>query len=115
MKKIFLVFIISFAFTAGVVAGEEVASYSSEVEATSVYELMKTYQENQNTDTSGLAAKFAFLASVRLNLHVGDEIVGVVMEGGKISEVVEGGLDDPTMELKTQENISTQLQPQSSP
>lgn len=115
MKKLFLFFIISISLISTVAAGQVDESYSAEVEVQSVYELMKTYQEKQDTDASGLAAKFAFLASVRLNLHVGDEIVGVVMEGGKISEVREGGLDDPAMELKTSRkyfnSIATSEQP----
>lgn len=99
MKKLFLISIISIALIAGIGAGEESASDS--VQEKSIYELLKTYQNLQDTDTVGLAAKFAFLASAKINLHIGDEIVGVVMEGGKISEVKEGGLDDPTIEIKT--------------
>lgn len=101
MKKIFLFFIISLVSISGIAAGQEAASDSPQPATRSVYELMKTYQEKHDTDTSGRAAKFAFLASAKLNLHVGDETVGVVMEGGKISEVVEGGVEDPTMEFKT--------------
>ncbi|MBU2560078.1 hypothetical protein KKA03_04195 [archaeon] len=110
MKKLFLIFIISLVLTGGSVAGED-----EEVEAKSVYDLLKTYQEAQDTDTSGLAAQFAFLASARLNLHVGDETVGVVLEDGKISDVKEGGVNDPTMELKTSRkyfnSIATSEQP----
>ncbi len=101
MKKIFLFFIIFIVLTGGTAIGQEGPSDSSVLETQSVYELLKTYQSMQGTEGAGLPERLSFLASAKVNLHIGDEIVGVVMEDVLISEVVQGGIEDPTMELKT--------------
>jgi hypothetical protein len=101
MKKIFLFFITLIALTGGVVAGQEAESYFSQVEAMSVYELIKSYQEKQSTYNIKIPEQFSFLTSAKINLIVGDETIGLVLADGAISSVHEGGIEDPTIEFKT--------------
>lgn len=101
MKKIFLIFIISLAAISGVAVGQEAASDSLQIESKSVYELIKSYQAMQGSKGTGLPKQASFLASAKINLIVGDETVGVVLQDGAIDSVSEGGVEDPTIEFKT--------------
>ncbi len=101
MKKMLLAFVIAFVFISGFAEGQE-ASSTLDLETLSVYKLIKGYQARQTTgDGGGLPSQLSFLASARINLHVGTETVGIIVEDGRISEVVKEGVEDPTTEFKT--------------
>jgi hypothetical protein len=99
MKKI-LFFIIVLAALGGIVQGQEARSTSSDLESKTVYDLILTYQAVQ-VGGGELPGPLASLASAKINLHVGTETVGIVVEDGKISEVVKDGFKKPTTEIKT--------------
>ncbi len=80
-----------------------VSGQESNVEGMTVYEILQDRMDNYNrfVEKSGFPEQFSFLTSARVNLYVDSETIGVVLEGGKIVEVVKGGIADPTNEFKT--------------
>jgi len=94
--KIALVF---FVFLIGTAAASEDAG----LEKRTLYELVKGRQDGfskslERISSSGPASR---LSSARINLYVGAEVAGIVLENGKITEVVNGKLENPTVEFKT--------------
>ncbi len=56
---------------------------------------------NAFVERQGAPPGFDVLTDARVNLIVDSQVVGLVIDGGKIVEVVKGGIDDPTNEFKT--------------
>lgn len=80
------------------------ATYGAEIDLNKpVYDLLDDNKGSFNkfAEEGGIPSQFSFLTSARINLYVDNEIVGIVMEGGRITELVKGGLNDPTNEFKT--------------
>lgn len=103
MKKFLLALAVAIAFMGGFAAGQETKPFSDNLESASLYEIFQKFWASQNAmgQGGGLPAQLSFLTSAKINIHAGEETVGIVLEGGKISAVIEGGLDGPSMEFKT--------------
>lgn len=103
MKKFLLALAVAIAFMGGFAAGDETKPFSDNLESASLYEIFQKFWASQNGmgQGGGLPAQLSFLTSAKINIHAGEETVGIVLEGGKISAVIEGGLDGPSMEFKT--------------
>ena len=99
MKRIFLILLICLVSVGTIAQADE--HESDPLDAYSAYELVKMYQEQQGPGDAGLPEQASFLASAKINLIVGADTVGVVMDGGAIESVNDGAIDDPTIEFKT--------------
>lgn len=76
-------------------------------EAQMLLEKLEGNQERINAylEGSGIPGPLKGFTSGSYNIHIGDETVGVVMEGGKLEEVKEGGVDNPTTEIWADEEL----------
>lgn len=84
-------------------AGEQIDSEQTQI-------LLQKLQDNQEEinkylETSGVPEPLKAFASGRYTVHVGNETVGIVMEGGKLEEVKEGGVENPTSEIWADEDL----------
>lgn len=64
---------------------------------------------NEYLESSGIPAPLKGFTSGRYNLHIGDETVGVVMDGGKLEEVKEGGVENPTTDIYADEELIAEI------
>ncbi len=66
-------------------------------------ELVEDEQEDLNAfvETSNVPGALRGFATGRYIVHVDDETVGIVLEGGKITGIMDGGIEDPTNEIWT--------------
>ncbi len=71
-----------------------------------VYETMqeKSNAYNSFVEEQGVPSFLAILTDARVNLIVDSEVVGLVIKGNRIANVVRGGIKDPTNELKMSGN-----------
>lgn len=69
----------------------------------SLLELVKAEQASYNEymETGDIPGVMRSFASGRYIVHVDDEIVGIVLEDGMITQVRDGGIEDPTNEIWT--------------
>jgi hypothetical protein len=69
----------------------------------SLLELVKAEQEsyNQFMETAEIPGVLRGFASGRYIVHVDDDTIGIVLEGGFITEVRDGGIEDPNTEIWT--------------
>jgi len=84
-------------------AGEQIELEQAQV-------LLQKLQDNQEQindylESSGVPAPLMGFASGRYTVHVGNETIGIVMEGGKLEEVKEGGVENPTSEIWADEDL----------
>ncbi len=116
MRWTLLLIFILFAVP-GVLAEEELppeaALYAEELgeldpeQAAMLLEKLEGNQDaiNEYLESSGIPAPLKGFTSGRYNLHIGDDTVGIVMEDGKLEEVAEGGVEDPTTEIWADEEL----------
>jgi hypothetical protein len=89
----------------------EAALYAGEdfnpEEAAMLLEKLEGNQDaiNAYLEGSGIPAPLKGFTSGRYNLHIGNETVGVVMKDGKLEEVAQGGVLDPTTEIWADEEL----------
>ncbi len=71
-----------------------------------VFETMqeKAQAYNSFVEEQGVPSFLAILTDARVNLIVDSEVVGLVIKGNRIANVVRGGIKDPTNELKMSGN-----------
>lgn len=113
-----LLLILSFSlFAVPVALGEEevppevAALYAGEdfspEEAAMLLEKLESKQEaiNEYLESSGIPAPLKGFTSGRYNIHIGEETVGLVMEGGRLEEVAQGGVENPTTEIWADEEL----------
>jgi hypothetical protein len=60
---------------------------------------------NTYIEDAGIPAPLKGFTSGRYNLHIGDDTIGVVMEDGKLEEVAEGGIENPTTDIYADEEL----------
>lgn len=89
---------------------EDLSKYAEELEPEQAQMLLQKLRDNQEQineymETSGIPAPLKGFASGRYTIHVGDETIGIVMEGGKLEEVMEGGVENPTSEIWADEDL----------
>ncbi|MBU2560266.1 hypothetical protein KKA03_05165 [archaeon] len=60
---------------------------------------------NEYLDSSGIPGPVKGFTSGRYNVHIGDDTIGVVMEGGNLEEVAEGGILNPTTDIYADEEV----------
>jgi hypothetical protein len=72
----------------------------------SLYDIINSKREavNKFVEAGGVPGSLKGLVSARINLIVDGETVGIAVKDGKIVEVVEGEIDNPTNEFKTTRN-----------
>lgn len=115
MKWILFLILSFIIFAVPGVLGEEelppeVALYAEDFdpeEAAMLLEKLEGSQDaiNEYLESSGIPAPLKGFTSGRYNLHIGNDTVGIVMEGGKLEEVAEGGVSDPTTEIWADEEL----------
>lgn len=66
-------------------------------------------QINEYMERSGVPGPLKGFTSGRYIVHIGDETVGIVMEDGKLEEVKEGGLENPTSEIWADEDLVEEI------
>ncbi|MEE8167324.1 MAG: hypothetical protein V3T58_00440 [Candidatus Hydrothermarchaeales archaeon] len=98
MNKIFIILIL-LLFTAQALSAE---TPRSELDK-SVYEIINNYKEEVNrfVGEEGIPPGLGMFASARINLNVDSEKVGIIIQNGRITDVVKGGIDNPTTEIWT--------------
>jgi len=83
----------------------------------SFFEIINSSMEeiNSYTEKMGVPGILKHLASGRVNINVENETIGLVIEDGRIKEIKEGGLPNPTSEIWTSkdfvENLSNSEDP----
>ncbi len=94
MNKIFAVLVLLLLITQVVSSAEPDRS---------VYDIINEYkgEVNKYVDEEGIPPGLGMLASARIILHVDDETVGIVIQNGRITDVVRGRIDNPTTEIWT--------------
>ncbi len=60
---------------------------------------------NAYIEDAGIPAPLKGFTSGRYNLHIGNDTVGIVMDGGKLEEVAEGGIENPTTDIYADEEL----------
>lgn len=60
---------------------------------------------NAYLEGSGIPGPLKGFMSGRYNIHVGNDTIGVVMEDGKLEEVAEGGVENPTTDIYADEEL----------
>jgi hypothetical protein len=90
---------------------EEVLEKLLVEEAKNIFQRINESREeyNEYIEAAGIPGPLRGLASGRINLHVGNETIGVVLEGGRLTEVREGGIENPTSEIWTTEEFLDNL------
>ncbi|MEE8401644.1 MAG: hypothetical protein V3R86_05780 [Candidatus Hydrothermarchaeaceae archaeon] len=89
---------------------EDLSKVAGELEPEQVEVLLLKLQENQDEinrylDSSGIPGPLKGFTSGRYTIHVGNETIGIVMDGGRLEEVMEGGVENPTSELWADEEL----------
>ncbi len=92
MNKIFAVLVLLLLTTQVVLSAEPERS---------VYDIINEYKSevNKYVDEEGIPPGLGMLASARIILHVDDETVGIIIQNGRITDVVRGRIDNPTTEI----------------
>ena len=72
----------------------------------SLLELVKAEQEDYNAymETAGIPGVMRSFASGRYIVHVDDDTVGIVLDGGMITQIRDGGIENPTNEIWTSQD-----------
>ncbi len=83
--------------------GQEIDSY----DAAMLLEKLEGNEDKINAfmESSGVPASLKGFTSGRYNIHIGEETVGIVMEDGKLGEVAEGGVENPTTDIYADEEL----------
>jgi hypothetical protein len=112
---LFFIFLVPFASASSHLASEsdlspEEAAMLAELDLETADVVLAKLEENQDKineylEESGIPGPVKGFTSGRYNVHIGDETVGVVMEGGKLEEVAEGGVEDPTTDIYADEEL----------
>lgn len=115
MKNLMIVALILFA-APQVFAGQDLpqgvnlSDYAGDLSADQADMLLQKLQDNQGKineylETSGLPKPLKAFASGRYTVHVGNETLGIVMEDGKLGEIKEGAIENPTSEVWADEDL----------
>ena len=94
---------------------ENLSMYAGEqIEPEQAQMLLEKLQGNQERineylESSDIPAPLKGFTSGRYTVHIGDETVGIVMEGGKLEEVKEGGVENPTSEIWVDEDLMEEI------
>jgi hypothetical protein len=111
---LFLILGLSLFVVPGVLAEEELPPEAAMLaqnlnpdEAAMLLEELEGSQDkiNEYLESSGIPAPLKGFTTGRYNVHIGNETVGVVMEGGKLEEVAEGGVENPTTDIYADEEL----------
>jgi hypothetical protein len=112
-----LLLILSFSlFVVPVVSGEEEAPpeptlyAGEELDPELAAMLLEKLEGNEDKinayiEDAGIPAPLKGFTSGRYNLHIGNDTVGMVMEDGKLEEVAEGGIENPTTDIYADEEL----------
>ena len=92
----------------------EAALYAEDFDPDEAAMLLEKLEGNQDKinefmESSGIPAPLKGFTSGRYNIHVGEETIGVVMEDGKLEEVAQGGVADPTSDIYADEELIAKI------